>query len=257
MRRARNLALLTTVTVLAVIAVMYTRSTPEEPVSFVQGALAPGLSASLDRVAQIDFERGEELVVLSLVNGRWVVTSHWAYPANRDKVRELLFGAAHLAKLEARTQRVEHYARLGLDEASAPARIALRDTEREPLFLFQVAKRPQASGGGTEQFYARIGDDPQVWLVEGRLPLPDEAADWLADEIVAIDTLIEAVGGATVRFSYTIVRPGSGEVLATGFTEHASVGPSGRPRRIPPGLRERLGSATPTDGEQNGTETEV
>ena len=60
------------------------------------------------------------------------------------------------------------------------------------------------------------------------------------DDVVAIDTTVRAVGGARVRFEYALSREADGEQLATGFTEHASVGRDGRPTRLPAELRERL-----------------
>ncbi|ANM31936.1 hypothetical protein ABI59_23780 [Acidobacteria bacterium Mor1] len=60
------------------------------------------------------------------------------------------------------------------------------------------------------------------------------------DDVVAIDTTVRAVGGARVRFEYALSREADGERLATGFTEHASVGRDGRPTRLPAELRERL-----------------
>ena len=47
--------------------------------------------------------------------------------------------------------------------------------------------------------------------------------------------------GARVRFEYELHEAGSDRLLATGFTEHGTVGRNGRPRRIPAELRGRLG----------------
>jgi len=69
------------------------------------------------------------------------------------------------------------------------------------------------------------------------------------DEVVNVDTVLSSVGGARVRFEYTVTRATDGTVLATGFTEHASVGEGGRPRRIPADLTRRL------RGEGQETET--
>jgi acyl-CoA thioester hydrolase len=60
------------------------------------------------------------------------------------------------------------------------------------------------------------------------------------DEVVNVDTVLGSVSGARVRFEYTVSRQTDGTVLATGFTEHASVGESGRPTRIPADLGRRL-----------------
>ena len=46
-------------------------------------------------------------------------------------------------------------------------------------------------------------------------------------------TEVTSVGGARVGFAYEVRREGAEGPLATGTTEHATVDPSGRPRRIP------------------------
>ncbi len=58
------------------------------------------------------------------------------------------------------------------------------------------------------------------------------------DELLVIETRLAAVAGARVSFRYHVRREGA--LLATGTTEHACVDRSGRPRRIPAWLRERL-----------------
>jgi acyl-CoA thioester hydrolase len=60
------------------------------------------------------------------------------------------------------------------------------------------------------------------------------------DERVLISTRLVSVGGARVKFEYTVSREGDGTVLATGSTEHAAVDRRGRPRRLPPDLRRQL-----------------
>jgi len=62
------------------------------------------------------------------------------------------------------------------------------------------------------------------------------------DEVLEVRTWLVSVGGARVRFEYRLVRPADDRVLALGFTEHAAVGPDGRPVRLPNDLRDRLRS---------------
>jgi len=60
------------------------------------------------------------------------------------------------------------------------------------------------------------------------------------DDVLDISTRMVLASGARVRFEYTIRRAGDGAAIATGFTEHASVGRSGKPVRLPASVRERL-----------------
>jgi acyl-CoA thioester hydrolase len=60
------------------------------------------------------------------------------------------------------------------------------------------------------------------------------------DDVLDVHTVVTSVGGASVRFDYRVLRREESRLLVTGFTQHAAVGAEGRPRRLPPELRERL-----------------
>lgn len=53
------------------------------------------------------------------------------------------------------------------------------------------------------------------------------------DEELEVRTRVATIGGPRVRFEYHIVRPGTGALLAEGFTVHAAIGRDGRPHRVP------------------------
>jgi acyl-CoA thioester hydrolase len=60
------------------------------------------------------------------------------------------------------------------------------------------------------------------------------------DDRLVVSAVLTEVGGARVCFEYELHDADSGTCMATGFTEHASVGRDGRPRRLPVELRRRL-----------------
>jgi acyl-CoA thioester hydrolase len=60
------------------------------------------------------------------------------------------------------------------------------------------------------------------------------------EDLVLIETALDAANRASLRFSYRIVREGEESVLATGFTRHACVDSAGKVLRIPPDLAEVL-----------------
>lgn len=63
------------------------------------------------------------------------------------------------------------------------------------------------------------------------------------DDDIDIHTTGTLLSPIRLRFSYQVVRAGDGAVLAEGHTEHASLDPAGRPRRLP--ARARLIFTTP------------
>jgi acyl-CoA thioester hydrolase len=76
-------------------------------------------------------------------------------------------------------------------------------------------------------------------------PLTEVGAHYLAparyDDLLDVHTRLTAVSGARVRFEYRVVRRVDGQLLATGFSQHAAVGRDGKPTRLPEPLRKRLG----------------
>jgi acyl-CoA thioester hydrolase len=67
------------------------------------------------------------------------------------------------------------------------------------------------------------------------------------DDLVAVETGVERLSRASVRFGYRIVRVADGELLAFGGTEHCFMTPSGRPGRVPAELADMLERAPRAD----------
>ena len=63
------------------------------------------------------------------------------------------------------------------------------------------------------------------------------------DEEVDLDSFIEDLKGARIRFGYRLKRPSDGRLMADGFTVHAGINEKGTPVRFPPELREALQAA--------------
>ncbi|MBI5015450.1 MAG: acyl-CoA thioesterase [Deltaproteobacteria bacterium] len=59
------------------------------------------------------------------------------------------------------------------------------------------------------------------------------------DDLLAVETRVTRVKGARVVFSYAL-RNEAGDLLADGHTEHAALGPTGRPGRLPAEIVEIL-----------------
>lgn len=53
------------------------------------------------------------------------------------------------------------------------------------------------------------------------------------DETLTVETRLEAVRRASVRFEYRVTRAGDGTLVATGSTRHAATDAEGVPRRLP------------------------
>ena len=64
------------------------------------------------------------------------------------------------------------------------------------------------------------------------------------EDLLIVDVEVIEVRAASVRFGYRVTR--GDDLLATGHTRHAIVGPDGRPRRLPDQLRGAIPPLPPT-----------
>jgi acyl-CoA thioester hydrolase len=60
------------------------------------------------------------------------------------------------------------------------------------------------------------------------------------EDLIAVDTEVTDVRGASLRFLYEVRR--GNELLADGYTRHAVIGPTGRPRALPDFMRQLVTS---------------
>ncbi len=60
------------------------------------------------------------------------------------------------------------------------------------------------------------------------------------DDVLTVSTIIEEVGGASIRFGYHITRAADAAVIAEGYTLHACVDDAGKVKRLPSEVRKML-----------------
>jgi len=60
------------------------------------------------------------------------------------------------------------------------------------------------------------------------------------DDWLEVGARLISLSGVRLRIEYEVVERDGGRLLASGFTEHASVGRDGRPRRMPEDVRRKL-----------------
>ncbi len=87
-----------------------------------------------------------------------------------------------------------------------------------------------------------------------RLPVAEVSVSYKAparyDDVVEVETSLDEVRRASVRFVYRVLRGGT--LLATGHTVHACTDLDGRVRRLPPELLARLDGGAAMEGTGGG-----
>ncbi|MDX4006898.1 DUF4340 domain-containing protein, partial [Pseudomonas aeruginosa] len=114
--------------------------------------------------------------------GAWVLPAKADYPADRLRLSALLEALAEARKVEAKSANPKNHALLGLAERGEgqALRLSLHWQSGEPLVLL-VGKDAQHGGS----FVRRLGD-PQAWLIDKRLPLPNNELEWLDRRIATL-----------------------------------------------------------------------
>lgn len=192
MRNFKALISLAVITIAALLAaVLYRPHAVTLPATEV-GPLLPGLSERLDKIQKITILHAGEAVTLNKQKDAWTVAEKASYPAVKDQVRELLMGLAQAQRVESKTRNKDNYAALGLSDpdksGSEASRVELFDQAGKSIAKVVLGKRkPAATETGRSDFYALVKDDPQTWLVEGRMPAIGAAGAWLSRTLLELE----------------------------------------------------------------------
>lgn len=151
--------------------------------------LFPDLMPRLNDIAKIRLRGASEQFVLERRDGGWSSPEKSGYPADADKIHKLLIGAAGLERVEPKTADPARYAKLGLGGKASRAVTYRFESDGEATVAELSVGDSAPSKGDPElsEFYVRVGDEPRVWLVEGKLPRGDTLVDWLERTVVGID----------------------------------------------------------------------
>jgi acyl-CoA thioester hydrolase len=98
---------------------------------------------------------------------------------------------------------------------------------------------------GRVELLRRLGKPYQELEAEGiHFPVREAFCRYWApalfDDVLIVETSIEEVGGASVRFGYRITRQADDSLIAEGLTRHACVDDNGKVKRLPLEIRNLL-----------------
>ena len=192
-KRARSLLVLAGFALAAVVAALALRSETGDSAIPGEGELVfPGLLSGVDEVRRIRAVSGGETFTLVHDGERWTMPERDGYRAVPDKIHKLVVGAAGLERREPKTSDPERYPRLGLDdpaeEDSGSIRFTLEDDAEGVLADFVIGNRETSRIDlSLSEFYLREPEDPQSWLVEGKLSVSRDPVEWLEREVLRVD----------------------------------------------------------------------
>lgn len=191
MRNRKHLTVLALAAVIFIIATIFTESTDND-LTGAGSPFFPDLLGKANDVSMIKIQRNAGTLTLERNQEMWQVKENNGYPADINKVRELVLGVSNLLKVEPKTRKPENYERIGLQDVTAkdsPAVHITLNAGSENVVADLIIGNSKASHADDSKmsYYIRVSNDPQSWLVDGKLPDKWEAKDWLDVNIFEID----------------------------------------------------------------------
>lgn len=196
-------------TVLAIVAIF---SQPRIETTDRSGApVFPALiEQAQNGLKSIVIRHAEGTVSLDWDGSLWRYRERANYPADPQKVADLVVGIARLSKLESKTAAAARYARLDLQDPTAQdsnaKQVTLIGAEGQELADVIVGKRKYTLGGKEGGTYIRIPGDPQTWLALGDVNPGTNPRDWIVRQVANVpDAAVQRV---------TVTQPDGARVIA-------------------------------------------
>lgn len=195
--RPRTLLALVTVGVVALGAGWYfgIATAPPEQQSVDAGkVMFPGLTARLDKTAEIEIIHQGKPLVIERKGDHWCLADRHLYPVQETKLRGMLTALTELRLVEPRTSDPAQYPVLGVEDPTAQDTAGTSDLLRlvavtgKPIAAVIVGhRRIRTQGGVPDQVYVRRPGARQSWLADGNLQVDADPQVWLDRDIMNID----------------------------------------------------------------------
>ena len=185
----RNLLLLALLTLSAVVLVV--RLAPREDSvsgSSTDSLLLPLIAEKVNEVDRVEIVTAGDTLVATMLKtgGEWRLQQMDSYHADWPKLKTLLAELAQARVVEAKTDKPEYYARLGVENVSE---------ESAASVLVKLGFGDQQSGvlignraHGRQGQYVRLQGEAASALVDRQFDVPTETIDWAESRIVDINS---------------------------------------------------------------------
>ncbi len=189
--RGKSLIVLAIVAIVLVAAAMLSRERPETATP-ENDLLLPELMDNVNSISTIRLQTADAAFSVQKSGAGWSIDQQDGYPADTEIVRSLLLGMARTKRLEAKTKNPDLYEKLQLEdveeEGSQSVLVSLLDDKNDSFADIVFGKSQAAKADPAQrEYYVRVGDDPQSWLVQSDFDLVKDASQWLPQEVLAVD----------------------------------------------------------------------
>ncbi len=168
-----------------VLAVFVAQDSRKDENTAASQLVLPGLAEKLGQLDSVVIASTNTSVTLIRQESGWVVSERADYPADFDKLSELLRGMAAAKFVERKTARAENHALLGvrgIDDESSEA-VLVKVSAGSDKFELLYGNESEAGQG----IFARLPDEAQVWLVSRQTKPLSSPAAWIRSVALNID----------------------------------------------------------------------
>ena len=155
--------------------------------------LFPELANRINDVTRIEINSSEDpdVILQKMDGGQWVVQSADNYPAQFDKVKDVVISLSQLKILATKTDNLKLYPELGVEgpegENTRSLLLTLSDQSGTTLASLIVGKpRKNNTGNNRPNLYVREADVKNALMVEGYLQLKSKNNAWYERNVINI-----------------------------------------------------------------------
>jgi hypothetical protein len=190
MKNSKHILILASIAVIFIIATLFSGPTDRE-ITGAGNNVYPELLSRVNDISYIKIQTHQNTLTLTKDQDLWTVKEHDNYAAAIDKVRELVLGVGNLKRVEPKTAKAENYARIGVQDvtqegAKSTQITMIAGSDKKLADLIIGDSKPSKADASLQSYYIRTTEDPQSWLVDGKLPDKWEPKDWLDIDIIEL-----------------------------------------------------------------------
>ena len=192
MKRQKLLILSAITIVIVVIAAFFNQSRAPQ-ITIEKETLFPELANKVNDVTHIEINSSEDrdVILQKIEDGQWALQSADNYPAQFDKIKDVVVSLSQIKILATKTDNPKLYPELGVEGPdginTSSLLLTLSDQSGTTLASLIVGKpRKKNTGSNQPNLYVRKVDAKNALLVEGYLQLKSNNSDWYERNVIHI-----------------------------------------------------------------------
>lgn len=151
----------------------------------------PGLLEKVNDVDVMSVEHeGTTMTFIRDASGNWSLMEADSYPADKERIRNVLIGLANLEKIEPKTALPEFYPDLGVEDNTRPGSksylVTLMTVEGKQLLSLLVGRSTRGISWNGTGYFVRRPEESQSWLARGSMDITGDSRSWLNTRILPL-----------------------------------------------------------------------